>query len=149
RSRGIYRADRWHDLRNLPSIDPWSLPLLKPEAFRTSWLYRMYFFWPILFSRGCPHPCEYCAIQTYYERTYRTRPVDDVIEDVRRLGSIGARRLLFLDDNPVARPEEAKELFRRLIPLRVRWVSRPPSKSPAAPTSSSSPPAPAPPSLRS
>src|SRR5207247_7060198 len=84
----------------------------------------MYLSSPILLARCCPHPCEYCAIQSYYDRTYRTRPVDDVIEDVRRLGAIGARRLLFLDDNPVARPEEAKELFRRLIPLRVRCVSQ-------------------------
>src|SRR6266446_5363293 len=50
RARGIYRAARWHDLKNLPSIDPWSLPLLKPDTFRSSWLYRMYFYWPILFS---------------------------------------------------------------------------------------------------
>jgi len=124
RSRGIYRAPRWHDLRELPEFDYESLPLLKRDAFRSSWLYRMYFFWPIFFSRGCPHPCEYCAIQTYYGRTYRTRPVDDVIADVRRLRTLGARRLLFLDDNPVARPEEAKELFRRLIPERVQWVSQ-------------------------
>ena len=124
RSRGIYRADRWHDLRALPGIDWWSLPLLKRDAFRSSWLYRMYFFWPVYFSRGCPHPCEYCAVQTYYNRTSRTRPVDDVIADVRDLASLGARRLLFLDDNPVARPEEAKELFRQLIPLRVQWVSQ-------------------------
>jgi radical SAM superfamily enzyme YgiQ (UPF0313 family) len=124
RSRGIYRAERWHDLRELPAIDWWSLPLLKPAAFRSSWLYRMYFFWPILFSRGCPHPCAYCAVQSYYQRTYRTRPVDDVIADVRALRALGARRLLFLDDNPVARPEEAKELFRRLIPEKVEWVSQ-------------------------
>jgi radical SAM superfamily enzyme YgiQ (UPF0313 family) len=124
RSRGIYRAAGWHDLRNLPAVDYWTLPLLKPEAFRTSWLYRMYFFWPIFFSRGCPHPCEYCAVQTYYDRSYRTRPVDDVIDDVRRLGSFGARRLLFLDDNPIARPDEAKALFRGLIPLKVQWVSQ-------------------------
>jgi radical SAM superfamily enzyme YgiQ (UPF0313 family) len=124
RSRGIYRAPRWHDLRDLPAFDYESLPLLKRDAFRSSWLYRMYFFWPIFFSRGCPHPCEYCAIQTYYGRTYRTRPVDDVIADVRHLRTLGARRLLFLDDNPIARPEEAKELFRRLIPERVQWVSQ-------------------------
>jgi radical SAM superfamily enzyme YgiQ (UPF0313 family) len=124
RSRGLYRAPHWHDLRELPQFDYESLPLLKRDAFRSSWLYRMYFFWPIFFSRGCPHPCEYCAIQTYYGRTYRTRPVDDVIADVRRLRTLGARRLLFLDDNPVARPEEAKELFRRLIPERVQWVSQ-------------------------
>jgi len=124
RSRGIYRASRWHPLENLPAIDWWSLPLLKVDAFRSSWLYRMYFFWPVFFSRGCPHPCEYCAVQTYYDRTFRTRPVDDLIADVRQLRTLGARRLLFLDDNPVARPEEAKELFRRLIPLDVQWVSQ-------------------------
>ena len=124
RSRGIYRASRWHPLENLPAIDWWSLPLLKADAFRSSFLYRMYFFWPVFFSRGCPHPCEYCAVQTYYDRTFRTRPVDDLIADVRHLRTLGARRLLFLDDNPVARPEEAKELFRRLIPLDVQWVSQ-------------------------
>jgi len=47
-----------------------------------------------------------------------------LVADVRRLRTLGARRLLFLDDNPVARPEEAKELFRRLIPLDVQWVSQ-------------------------
>src|SRR5881392_1433635 len=124
RSRGIYRAARWHDLADLPAIDWWSLPLLKADAFRTSWLYRQYFFWPVFFSRGCPHPCEYCAVQTYYDRSFRTRPVDDVLEDVRHLRALGARRLLFLDDNPIARPEEAKELFRLLIPCRMQWVSQ-------------------------
>src|SRR5438034_3859604 len=124
RSQGIYRATRWHALRDLPVIDYSTLPPLKPAAFRSSWLYRMYFFWPIFFSRGCPHPCEYCAIQTYYDRTFRTRPVDDVIADVRHLATLGARRLLLLDDNPIGRPEEAKELFRRLIAFKVQWVSQ-------------------------
>lgn len=124
RSRGLYRASEWIDLHDVPQIDWWSLPLLKPDAFRSSWLYRMYFFWPVFFSRGCPHPCSYCAVQSFYDRSYRTRPVDDFIEDVRQLRALGARRLLFLDDNPVARPEAAKELFRRLIPHRVQWVSQ-------------------------
>jgi radical SAM superfamily enzyme YgiQ (UPF0313 family) len=124
RSRGLYRAGRWHDLRDLPEWDPWTLPLLKPDAFRSSWLYRMYFFWPIFFSRGCPHPCDYCAVQTYYQRSYRTRPVDDVVAEVRRHRTFGARRFLFLDDNPIAHPEDAKELFRRLVPERIQWVSQ-------------------------
>jgi radical SAM superfamily enzyme YgiQ (UPF0313 family) len=124
RSRGIYRAARWHDLRDLPIFDYATLPLLKADAFRRSWLYRQYFFFPVFFSRGCPHPCEYCAVQTYYGRTHRTRPVDDVIADVRRIRALGGRRLLLLDDNPIARPDDAKELFRRLIPERVEWVSQ-------------------------
>ncbi len=124
RSRGIYRAERWHDLRNLPEIDHWSLPLLKADAFRQSWLYRMYFFWPVFFSRGCPHPCEYCAVQTYYQRTFRTRPVDEFTAEVRRMTGFGARRFLLMDDNPFAHPDAAKEMLRALIPLRIQWVSQ-------------------------
>ncbi|MCW5892376.1 MAG: radical SAM protein [bacterium] len=124
RSRGIYRAERWHDLRDVPAIDPWSLPLLKPDAFRASWLYRMYFYWPTFFSRGCPHPCEYCAVQTYYQRSYRTRPVEEFIDEIARMRTIGARRFLLMDDNPVARPEAAKEMLRALVPHKVQWVSQ-------------------------
>ena len=124
RSAGIYRAADWHTLERLPRIDYTTLPLLKYDAYQRSWLYRMYFHWPVVFSRGCPHPCAYCAVQTYYGRSYRTRPVDDVIEDVRVIKALGGNRLLFLDDNPIGRPEAAKELFRALIPLRVKWASQ-------------------------
>lgn len=124
RSRGVYRASAWHDLAGLPKIDYTTLPLLKYEAFKRSWLYRAYFHWPVVFSRGCPHPCDYCAVQTYYQRSFRTRPVEDVIDDITQVKALGADRLLFLDDNPIARPEAAKELFRAMIPLRMRWASQ-------------------------
>lgn len=124
RNRGVYRAERWHDLTGLPRIDYTTLPLLKYDAYRTSWLYRQYFHWPVFFSRGCPHPCDYCAVQSYYQRSYRTRPVGDVIEDLHVIKSLGANRVLFLDDNPIARPDEAKELFRAMIPLNIRWASQ-------------------------
>lgn len=124
RSRGVYRSEGWFDLARMPVIDHRELPLLKWDAFRTSWLYRMYFHWPITFSRGCPHPCEYCAVQTYYKRSFRTRPVEQVIDEIKRIKSLGADRLLFLDDNPVAHPEKAKELFRAMIPLKMKWASQ-------------------------
>lgn len=124
RSRGIYRATGWHSLEGLPQVDYTRLPLLKYEAFKASWLYRQYFHWPVVFSRGCPHPCEYCAVQTYYRRSYRTRPVEEVLGDLRRVQSLGGNRILFLDDNPIAHPEKAKELFRRMIPLGLKWASQ-------------------------
>lgn len=124
RSRGLYRTEAWFDLAKMPVIDHRELPLLKWEAFQKSWFYRMYFHWPIAFSRGCPHPCEYCAVQTYYKRSFRTRPVEQVIDEIRRIKSLGADRLLFLDDNPVAHPEKAKELFRAMIPLEMKWASQ-------------------------
>ncbi len=124
RSRGIYRAEGWFDLADMPTIDHRELPLLKWEAFQKSWLYRTYFHWPIVFSRGCPHPCEYCAVQTFYKRSFRTRPVEQVIDEIRRMKALGADRLLFLDDNPVAHPQKAKELFRAMIPLKMKWASQ-------------------------
>lgn len=124
RTRGIYRAPRWHSLVNLPRIDYTTLPLLKYDAFQHSWLYRMYFHWPVVFSRGCPHPCEYCAVQTYYGRSFRTRPVADVIEDLQTIKALGANRILFLDDNPIAHPQAAKELFHAMIPLQLKWASQ-------------------------
>ena len=124
RSRGIYRASEWHSLRDLPRFDYRELPLLKWENFQSSWFYRMYFHWPIVFSRGCPHPCEYCAVQTYYDRTFRTRPVEEVVADIEAIRSLGGDRLLILDDNPVARPEAAKELFRAMIPFGMKWASQ-------------------------
>jgi radical SAM superfamily enzyme YgiQ (UPF0313 family) len=124
RSRGIYRAARRPSLADLPKVDYSELPLLKYDAFKKSWLYRMYFHWPIVFSRGCPHPCEYCAVQTYYDRSYRTRPVEEVIDDLKTIKSLGADRILFLDDNPIAHREAAKELFRAMIPLRLKWASQ-------------------------
>jgi radical SAM superfamily enzyme YgiQ (UPF0313 family) len=123
-SRGIYKAEKWHDLVGLPVVDHTELPLLKYEAFKKSWFYKMYFHWPVIFSRGCPHPCEYCAVQTYYSRSYRTRPVDEVVDELKRIKSLGADRILFLDDNPIAKPEAAKELFRKIIPLRLKWASQ-------------------------
>jgi len=124
KSRGIYRADRWIEMRDWPTVDYAKLPLLKWDAFRTSAAYRMYFHWPLVFSRGCPHPCSYCAVQAYYERSYRTRPPESVIEDVRTIKRYGGERLLFLDDNPVAHPDAAKEMFAALIPEKVRWASQ-------------------------
>ncbi len=124
RSRGIYRAAKWHSLKDLPRIDYTTLPLLKYQSFKSSWLYRMYFHWPVFFSRGCPHPCEYCAVQTYYQRSFRTRPVAEVIDELRTIKALGANRILLLDDNPIAHPEAAKELFRAMIPLQLKWVSQ-------------------------
>jgi radical SAM superfamily enzyme YgiQ (UPF0313 family) len=124
RSRGIYRSEDWLPLDRMPAIDYATLPLLKLDAFKTSALYRMYFHWPVVFSRGCPHPCEYCAVQTYYRRSYRTRPVDDVLADLETIRSHGGNRILFLDDNPVAHPEKAKELFRAMIPFKMKWASQ-------------------------
>jgi radical SAM superfamily enzyme YgiQ (UPF0313 family) len=145
RGGGVYKAARFVDLggtklksfgsrpvttRTDEKIDVFSkidyrdLALVRWDRWKKSPLYRVYFHWPLMFSRGCPHPCSYCAVQANNERSYRTRQVDAVIEDVRRIKAIGGKNLLFLDDNPIADREAAKELFRRLIPEKIKWTSQ-------------------------
>lgn len=105
-------------------IDYADLQLVRWDKWKTSPFYRLYFHWPLMFSRGCPHPCSYCAVQSFYKRSYRTRDVDAVIEDVRRIKALGGKNLLFLDDNPIGDVDAAKELFRRLIPEKIKWTSQ-------------------------
>jgi radical SAM superfamily enzyme YgiQ (UPF0313 family) len=73
------------------------------------------------FGRGCPFRCEYCAVGAYFEHRHHVRPIDEVVAEIR---DQRRRDLFFVDDNLIADHEAAKDLFRALIPLRVRWVSQ-------------------------
>lgn len=73
------------------------------------------------FSRGCRYHCNYCASSVYFHQRHYTRPVEDVVAEIR---SQRRKLLFFVDDNIVADREKAKELFRALIPLKVKWVSQ-------------------------
>ena len=124
RAKQVYQATDVVDLCDLPVVDYRDLKLVRWTRFRVSPVYRQYFHWPVLFSRGCPHPCSFCAVQALFQRQFRTRPVEDVLDDVRRIKALGGRKLLFLDDNPIARPEAAKELFRALVGEKIIWTSQ-------------------------
>jgi radical SAM superfamily enzyme YgiQ (UPF0313 family) len=124
RNKRVYKADGVTDMDAIPHVDYRDLQLIRWTNFRYSPVYRQYFHWPVIFSRGCPLPCSYCAVQTFYKRSYRTRQIERVLADVRAIKRLGGNKLLFLDDNPIADPEAAKELFRALIPEKVIWTSQ-------------------------
>ena len=72
-------------------------------------------------GRGCHFRCEFCAIQSYFANTQTRRPTEEIIEEVRRMNK---PLIFFVDDNITSNMEQAKEFFRALIPLKVRWVSQ-------------------------
>lgn len=72
-------------------------------------------------GRGCIHKCEFCAISEYYQCKYYKRDLDLVIEDMK---SCSNKYFFLVDDNLVADIENAKELFRRLIPLKIKWAGQ-------------------------
>ncbi|MFH0822135.1 MAG: radical SAM protein [Pseudomonadota bacterium] len=75
-------------------------------------------FYTIQATRGCPYDCDYCAVTGVFGRKFRTRPVAEVLDEIR---AFDARHFLFADDNICGQPAYAKELFRGLIPLKKKW----------------------------
>jgi radical SAM superfamily enzyme YgiQ (UPF0313 family) len=72
-------------------------------------------------GRGCHFRCEFCAIQSYFSNTQTRRPIEEIIDEIKR---IRKPLIFFVDDNITSNMDEAKAFFRALIPLKVRWVSQ-------------------------
>jgi radical SAM superfamily enzyme YgiQ (UPF0313 family) len=68
-------------------------------------------------TRGCIHKCDFCVVPSAWGRPLQ-KPIGEVIADVRQMNP---RKLIFLDLNLISDTDYAKELFRALTPLKVRW----------------------------
>jgi len=74
-------------------------------------------------GRGCRFPCEFCAIQTFFKRTHRSRPVDAVLAELRALKS-QKKVFFFVDDNFAGNIAAAKPLLAELAKLNIRWITQ-------------------------
>jgi radical SAM superfamily enzyme YgiQ (UPF0313 family) len=72
-------------------------------------------------TRGCPYRCSYCNLKQIYHDSFRTRPVGQVVEDVR---SIKDKYFVFWDDNFFGDIDYAKDLMRELKLLNKRWAAQ-------------------------
>lgn len=74
-------------------------------------------------GRGCRFPCEFCAIQTFFSRTYRARPPGDVVSELMQLKP-SKRVFFFVDDNFAGDLKSGKPLLGDLEGLGIRWVTQ-------------------------
>lgn len=72
-------------------------------------------------SRGCPFDCSFCSTTVFFGRKIRYRPVEDVVNELKK---IKPSFVFFTDNNIVGNVRYAKELFRALIPLKIKWLSQ-------------------------
>lgn len=112
RLRQIYKNDVFPPLGNFPFP---RRDLLKREAY---WIPNT-----VQTTRGCPNNCEFCSVTAFFGRTYRTRPVEEVIAEVE---SLQGDLVVFVDDNIMAVPEYSTRLFEALIrsPKKIRWYGQ-------------------------
>ncbi|MGQ0794416.1 MAG: B12-binding domain-containing radical SAM protein [Deltaproteobacteria bacterium] len=87
--------------------------------------YGEFLFHQIQSTRGCPFTCRFCSVPDISGSTFRFKPTDKIIEEIRGFPKTGFLRdkiktLYFVDDNFISRPQYTEELLKALIPLRKR-----------------------------
>ena len=107
--RKVYQAPPMPSLAGLP-VPRWELLNLKKYGpFKT---------FALMASRGCPMHCEFCSERLYLGGGHRVRPVEEVIEEIKRCGS---RDIFFGDSDFGGQRSHAMELMNAMIPLKLRW----------------------------
>jgi radical SAM superfamily enzyme YgiQ (UPF0313 family) len=92
-----------------------------PDARRDLFTSRKYIpFQVVQTMRGCPYPCEFCSVSTANGKTFRFRPVNDVIGELEQLGD----KIMFADDNVMIHRAYSQELFERMAPLKKEWIGQ-------------------------
>ncbi len=117
----VYESAERFDMRDMVRS---RFDLLNPHAYMPTPGVRLPhapFRIPLETSRGCPHNCDFCFVSRYFGRHMRYRPVADVVDEV---SAFAGAYIFFVDDNICANPERSKELFRALIPHRIRWIGQ-------------------------
>lgn len=72
-------------------------------------------------TRGCPYRCAYCNLKQIYREGFRTRPIHEVIADIR---SMSNPYFVFWDDNFFGDVDYAATLMQSLKRLRRRWAAQ-------------------------
>lgn len=106
----FYRRDTAASLAGMPT-PRWNL--LNPRHY--------VFYRPFVIqqSRGCPYTCDFCAERRLNgDYSYRDRPVEEVVEEIKRCGG---HHIFFAASQFVGKKARTMELMEALIPLKVRW----------------------------
>ena len=78
-------------------------------------------------SRGCPMDCEFCAVTAFNGRTYRQRPVEEVLDE---LEALNCKEFFFLDDDILGHGKKAEQRAIQMLRglkergLNKRWISQ-------------------------
>ncbi len=73
-------------------------------------------------TRGCPYSCSFCSVTSFFGHTYRYRPVEEILKEIETFNE--TKLIFFVDDNIVGNPKFAKELFRALVPYKIKWAAQ-------------------------
>ena len=90
---------------------------------RRDLFHRGYMFASVQTSRGCPMDCEFCSVTAFNGRSYRRRPPEDVLAELK---TIPETMVFFIDDNIVGYGKASRDqvlfLFKGMVERRLdKW----------------------------
>ena len=108
----FYRSKSYFDLKKEP------LPRRELLSSRYS-----RFFRSIETTRGCPNRCEFCSVPIINGLRYRTRSISQIDNELSSIIRKRGEYLFLTDDNVIAKPKFAAELFRVFKKYGVKWMA--------------------------
>lgn len=74
--------------------------------------------------RGCPFRCEFCAASIRLSPTYKVKPVDRVIAEIREIRRLWPNGFIeFADDNTFVNRTHSRALMKAVARERIRWFT--------------------------
>jgi radical SAM superfamily enzyme YgiQ (UPF0313 family) len=106
--RQLYKQEAPTDMGRVPKP---RYDLLKVDRYASG---------SLQFSRGCPFQCEFCDIIVTYGRRPRTKPPEQVVEELDDMRKAGFFSCFIVDDNFIGNKKAAKALLRLIIPWQQK-----------------------------
>jgi radical SAM superfamily enzyme YgiQ (UPF0313 family) len=116
--KNIYKSEAFPDLHRLviPKWDNINLNIYRRSTGPKK-MPRM----PIYTTRGCVFNCKYCSVSKFFGRSYRFKPIENVLKEIDATGSDS---YFFVDDNIICNADYSEELFKALSNKNIRWYSQ-------------------------
>jgi radical SAM superfamily enzyme YgiQ (UPF0313 family) len=108
-------AKELYKSKGIPTLE--GLPLPRRDLVKGRFFTRG----AVFATRGCPYSCSYCNLKQIYFNSFRTRPIEEVIKDIK---SIDRKYFVFWDDNFFGDVEYAKRLMMELRKLNKKWAAQ-------------------------
>jgi radical SAM superfamily enzyme YgiQ (UPF0313 family) len=109
------KEEKLYKAETIPSLK--ELPIPRRDLVKGRFLTKG----AVFATRGCPYNCSYCNLKQIYFNSFRTRPIEEVIEDIK---SMDKRYFVFWDDNFFGDMEYAKRLMKELSKLNKKWAAQ-------------------------
>lgn len=104
----VYKTGKFSDIAYTPVPDFHLLSMKK------------YAFMNIQVSRGCPFSCEFCEITSLFGQKVRTKPTQQILDELEKLYKLNWRGPVFVvDDNFIGNKKEIKY---NLLPAMKKWM---------------------------